>query len=146
MSLRTTSRSDWIEQNTKGYSLVIKPDSKQVHDDEDTIRLNLQEFGLQDFNDGHFDTVILDRVLERMKNPVEGLIEAAHVCSDTLFLVVLDDQRSDETEVKRTYTGRHIFDQCIKAGFNTDNIKIDHLNEYGEDKRMAFWLATITVS
>lgn len=145
MSLRHTDRSEWVAQNAKPPVLYIEPeeDPTYLHSpgthETDIDNLDTVYHGSQ------FQTVVVDRMLERVNNPVELLMKAHRVCKGNIYLIVLDNQRSSGGETKRTYTGKHVFDQCIKAGIDKDNIKLDHLNEYGDDTNKAYWLTTIDV-
>lgn len=100
------------------------------------------------FDTDEFRTVILAEVLEHVDNPVQAIQEAARVASVRVLITVPDESRwmpeakpGEHEDHKRVYSGRMLFDQCIKAGLDDEQVKIDHLNEMP----FCFWLATIVV-
>jgi len=96
------------------------------------------------FEDNRFRTVVLAEVLEHLDNPVGAIIEAKRVTGDRVIITVPDESRwhedvnpGEHPDHKRQYHGKMLFDQCVKAGFTPEDVKIDYIN----DGSFAFWVA-----
>lgn len=166
MSLRDMTRFEWVRQNADEPILDAGcGDSAYFNEDIDFIGIDVErdspdmqgsrpeEFILGDvqdmpFNKNEFNTVVLAEVLEHVDNPIAAIMEAKRVASNKVIITVPDERRwlpeanpEEHEDHKRVYSGRKLFDQCLKAGFDEGSIKIDHLNELP----FAFWLATCDV-
>lgn len=140
--------SPYFDETVDYTGLDKTEDSPDMQDDrpEDFIEADAHDLPI---DDNSYSTVLLCEVLEHVRNPVQVISEANRVARNQVLITVPDEDRwleganpGEHERHERVYDGRILFDQCTKAGFSDNEVKIDHLNELP----FCFWLATCKVA